>query len=466
MLNLIDTLTALAGHDVRVVGHPHDYLSVSTDSRNIQPGELFVALRGDRFDGHAFVADVLHAGAAAALVDNAWASANDTQGLALIVVDDTRRAFATLANAWRRTFALPLVGVVGSNGKTTVKEMIASILAAEVGENHRLATTGNLNNDIGVPLMLLRLRAEHQVAVIEVGMNHPGETAELAAMIEPTVVVINNAQREHQEFMKTVAAVAEEHAAALVVLPSDGTAVLNADDAFFEFWKEKAGGRAVVSFGFNATADVRFISAHTPNRIEISTPQGHCEVKLTTVGKHNIRNALAAAAAALATGCSLSGVVAGLASFRPVKGRLQVHLGLSGSTVIDDTYNANPDSARAAIDVLTPLSGRRLFVLGDMGEVGDNGAQYHEEIGSYAKAQGIDALLAIGPMSRAAVMAFGTGARHFDDADELLSVLAPQLDANVVVLVKGSRFMRMERIADAIKQNTNTGSAGGTSHVA
>ena len=227
-----------------------------------------MALRGERFDGHAFVRDVLKSGAAAALVDNAWAAGNDITGLPLLVVDDTRRAFGALAAAWRRTFRIPVIGVVGSNGKTTVKEMIASILAAEVGAEHRLATSGNLNNDIGVPTMLLRmnLSAVHQAAVIEMGMNHPGETAELAAMTEATVGIINNAQREHQEFMKSVAAVAEEHAALIAVLPADGVAVLNADDAHFPLWQKAAATRRIVSFGLNPEADVHMARARRKPR--------------------------------------------------------------------------------------------------------------------------------------------------------------------------------------------------------
>src|SRR5690606_29353131 len=253
-------LGALAAHDVRVSGAPGDFSAVSTDSRSIKPGELFLALRGERFDGHAFVRDVLQAGAAAAVVDGAWAAEHDVGDLNLLIVDDTRRAFAALAATWRRQFSLPVIGVVGSNGKTTVKEMIASILAAEVGAERRLATTGNLNNDIGVPTMLLRLNAAHQAAVIERGMNLPGGTAQLAAIAEASVAIINNAQREHQEFMKTVEAVAEEHAAVIAVLPSDGIAVLNADDSYFPLWKRVAGARTVMSFGLSAEADVRALA--------------------------------------------------------------------------------------------------------------------------------------------------------------------------------------------------------------
>jgi UDP-N-acetylmuramoyl-tripeptide--D-alanyl-D-alanine ligase len=461
MMTTAFALSALAEHNVRVSGAPTDFSAVSTDSRSIKPGELFLALRGEHFDGHAFVGAVLQAGAAAAVVDQAWAAENDTGDLALLIVDDTRRAFAKLATAWRRNFSIPVIGVVGSNGKTTVKEMIASILAAEVGAEHRLATSGNLNNDVGVPTMLLRLTAAHHAAVIEMGMNHPGETAELAAITEATVAIINNAQREHQEFMKTVEAVAEEHAAVISVLPADGIAVLNADDAFFPLWVKAAATRKIMSFGLTANADV-YAVGHGENgsvEFELVTPSGRGPLRLATVGEHNVRNALAAAAAALAAGCSFAGVVAGLEAFRPVKGRLQKHAGPAGSTVIDDSYNANPDSVCAAIDVLNGVAGARVLVLGDMGEVGDQGEQYHEEVGAYARRQGVDAVLVLGEMTRATVRAFGVGALHFPSLDELMQALLPMLSPKTTVLIKGSRFMRMERVVEALRQpapNTQT----------
>ena len=453
MMTMAFALSALVGNDVRVSGAPTDFSAVSTDSRSIKPGELFIALRGEHFDGHAFVGDVLKAGAAAAVVDQAWAAQHATSDQALLIVDDTRRAFARLASAWRRQFSIPLIGVVGSNGKTTVKEMIASILATEVGAEHRLATSGNLNNDIGVPTMLLRLSAAHHAAVIEMGMNHPGETAELAAITEATVALINNAQREHQEFMKTVDAVAEEHAAVITVLPADGIAVLNADDAFFPLWVETAATRQVMSFGLSPSADVHAVSLseEAGAEFELVTPAGRSPLRLATVGEHNVRNALGAAAATLAAGCSLAGVVAGLEAFRPVKGRLQKHAGLHGSTIIDDSYNANPDSVRAAIDVLNRISGARVLVLGDMGEVGDKGEEYHEEVGSYARRQGVDALLVMGEMTRATVRTFGAGAQHFPSLDELMLALLPMLSSQTTVLVKGSRFMRMERVVEALR---------------
>lgn len=469
MMTVAFALSALAAHDVRVSGAPADFSAVSTDSRNIKPGELFLALRGERFDGHAFVCDVLNAGAAGAVVDQDWVAENAVDGLPLVVVKDTRRAFAALAAAWRRTFSIPMIGVVGSNGKTTVKEMIASILAAEVGAEHRLATTGNLNNDIGVPTMLLRLNTAHQAAVIEMGMNHPGETAELAAVTEATVAIINNAQREHQEFMKTVEAVAEEHAAVLAVLPADGVAVLNADDDFLPLWQQVAAPRKVLTFGLSEDADVHAAGRDDGVSVEFElvTPAGRSPLRLATVGEHNVRNALGAAAAALAAGCSLAGVVAGLEAFRPVKGRLQRHAGQAGSTVIDDSYNANPDSVRAAIDVLNSVAGARVLVLGDMGEVGDQGEQYHQEIGAYARSRGVDAVLTLGEMTQATVRSFGPGATHFSSIDELLPALLPMLSPKTTVLVKGSRFMRMERVVEVLRQiDPNTQTSEGNKNAA
>lgn len=449
MMPLPDVLTALAPLCGRSHGDVHGFSGVSSDSRKIQPGELFVALRGERFDGHDFVRDVVKAGAAVAMVDDAWVAANDVGDLPLLIVADTRKGFGLLAAAWRARFAIPVIGVVGSNGKTTVKEMIAAILAAEHGAEGRLATTGNLNNDIGVPIMLLRLNAQHRAAVIEIGMNHPGETAELAAWAKPTVGLINNAQREHQEFMKTVAAVAEEHAALIAALPADGSAVLNADDEFFPAWANCAAGRKTISFGLEDKAEVS--ASHIENGgFRLHTPQGEADVMLAAIGMHNVRNALAAAAAALAAGCSLNAVAQGLAAFRPVKGRLQTHVGPNGSTVIDDSYNANPDSVRAAIDVLATVPGRRILVLGDMGEVGEQGGQFHDEIGGYAKSQGIDMLLALGDISVAATHNFGPGAAHFGDVGALVAALKPLLDNHTTVLVKGSRFMRMERVIEAV----------------
>jgi UDP-N-acetylmuramoyl-tripeptide--D-alanyl-D-alanine ligase len=377
-------------------------------------------------------------------------------------VDDTRAALGALARGWRRRFTMPLVAVTGSNGKTTVKEMIASIFAAAVGEDGRLATAGNFNNDIGLPLTLFRLTAAHRLAVVELGMNHPGETALLGKIAEPTVAVVNNAQREHQEFMATVEAVALEHASVIHSLSPEGVAVFPADDAYAGIWRVAATGNRIIDFALNSAqrkTEAAVKGTFTGNLLSIDTPEGHRDVTLQVLGDHNAHNALAATAAALAAGVSLDVIQRGLESFGAVKGRLQVKraaLGaLAGATVIDDTYNANPDSMRAAIDVLASRPSPRVLVMGDMGEVGDNGPAFHREIGAYAKERGIDALYALGDASRDACTAYGADAHHVDDVATLVAQLlqAAQLAGNgaaATFLVKGSRFMKMERVVDAV----------------
>lgn len=445
---------------------------ISTDSRTAGPGDLFVALKGERFDAHDFVADVARRGVSAVLVSRL------PEGLAIPAIvaagngnGDTRVALGALARGWRRQFAVPLVAVTGSNGKTTVKEMIASIFAAACGEGGRLATAGNFNNDVGLPLTLLRLSAAHKLAVVELGMNHPGETSTLAKLAEPTIALVNNAQREHQEFMATVEAVALEHASVIHALGADGVAVFPADDAYAGIWRAAATGNRVIDFaladsgaaagasGPRAAVTGEFIG----NRLRTATPAGAFEASLQVLGAHNARNALAATAAALAANVPLDAIRRGLEAFSPVKGRLQVkHAAvgaLAGATVIDDTYNANPDSMRAAIDVLASMPAPRVLVMGDMGEVGDNGPEFHREVGAYAGERGIDALYALGDAARDSCPAFvatakpDAAAHHFDDVDALVAHLLPAgFGAGATLLVKGSRFMRMERVVDALTQ--------------
>lgn len=444
---------------------------VSTDSRTAGPGDLFVALKGDRFDAHDFLPDVAARHIATALVTHTPAN----WPIPALKVADTRVALGALARGWRRRFAMPLVAVTGSNGKTTVKEMIASIFAAAVGADARLATAGNFNNDIGLPLTLFRLTAAHQLAVVELGMNHPGETALLGKIAEPTVAVVNNAQREHQEFMATVEAVALEHASVIHALSADGVAVFPADDAYASIWRVAATGNRIVDFALNSadrSTEAAVTGTFTGNLLSIDTPEGHLDVTLQVLGDHNAHNALAATSAALAAGVSLDAIRRGLESFGAVKGRLQVKhaaLGaLAGATVIDDTYNANPDSMRAAIDVLASRPSPRVLVMGDMGEVGDNGPAFHREIGAYAKERGIDALYALGDASRDACTAYGAGAHHVDDVAALVAQLLEAAQsagsgAAVTLLVKGSRFMKMERVVDAVTspQSTASGAAPG-----
>jgi len=352
-----------------------------------------------------------------------------------------------LARHWRARFRPALVAVTGSNGKTTVKEMLASILRCHAGDEAVLATAGNLNNDIGVPLTLLRMRQGHRWCAIELGMNHKGEIAYLADIARPTVALVNNAQREHLEFMNSVEEVAAENAAAYAALPADGVVVVNADDPHAPFFRSRAGARRVVDFGLDQPAQVTARHAVGPfsSELWLRTPQGEAQATLAIPGVHNVRNALAAAAAAHAAGIEARTIGEGLTSFRPYTGRLQVKQARGGATLIDDTYNANPDSVRAAIDVLASCPGPRVLVLGDMGEVGAQGADFHREVGAYARAKGIASLLALGEATRDAVQAFGAGGRHFDKVEELVAEVRGSS-----ILVKGSRFMKMERVVAAL----------------
>jgi len=447
MLSLAAAARVVEG---RFAGHDIEFTSVGTDSRHIVPGMLFVALRGERFDGHDFVAQVLAQGAHAALVSATWAAAHP--GLPLIGVADPRRALGQLAANWRARFHIPLIGVTGSNGKTTVKEMCAAILRADFGQHAVLATCGNLNNDIGLPLTLLELRSRHRAAVIEMGMNHPGEIDSLTRIAAPTVALVNNAQRAHLAGLGTVAEVARAKGEIFAGLPDNGIAVFNADDAGAELWRAMNRARRTVEFGFAPDAGVRgvWLPAAAGGRLALTTPQGEAEIELQVPGEHNAKNALAAAAACLAAGVPLAPIVRGLTHYVGVAGRLQRKPGRHGATVIDDTYNANPDSMCAALDVLAAQPGRRIFVMGDMGEVGTAAGQLHDEIGDYAKRQGIDLLFALGEKSAAAARNFGVGAQHFPDVATLVATLVPLLGAETTVLVKGSRFMKMERVVEQI----------------
>ncbi len=456
---MMDTATAARAVSGRLIGGNVRFARVTTDSRALRAGDLFVALRGERFDGHDFVPAALAHGAAAALVaaDRAPALSGD-----LIAVADPLAALGQLAAFWRAKFTLPLAVVVGSNGKTTVKEMLAAILRAEYGDDRVLATEGNLNNAIGLPLTLLRLTEARRAAVIELGMNHRGETRDLAAIARPTIVVVNNAQREHQEFMASVAEVAAEHADAIAALPRGGLAVVNGDDAHASVWRAAAAeaGARVVAFGFAAGADVRADCTLRADGsdVVVATPAGVARTTLAVPGRHMVANALAATAAALGAGASLGAVAAGLAGFRAVRGRLVALRATAGAVVLDDTYNANPDSMRAAIDVLAAAPGARWLAMGDMGEVGASGPAFHREIGEYARARGIARLFALGEQARESAAAFGAGAAHYPSADALAADLARDAVAGVTVLVKGSRFMRMERVVDAL---TGRGEEGG-----
>ena len=429
---------------------------VHTDTRTLAAGDLFVALKGERFDAHDFLPQANAAGAVAALAEHGLEAA----GMNGLIVMDAKRALGELAAAWRAQFDLPLIAVTGSNGKTTVTQMIASILKA-LSPEHSLATQGNLNNDIGVPLTLLRLRAEHQIAVIELGMNHPGEIAYLSALAQPTVAVVNNAQREHQEFMHTVEAVAQENGAVISALPTTGVAVFPSDDAYTSLWRNLAGQREQIYFSNGAVpADVTASAdwQQASWSLRMATPLGAASCRLRIAGRHNVKNALAAVCAALGAGVPLESIVAGLETFEAVKGRsraAQVMLASRPLSLIDDTYNANPDSVRAAIDVLAELPAPHLLVLGDMGEVGDQGPEFHAEIGEYAAERGIETLMCTGDLMRYCAAVF-PGARHVGGIEALQQAVLSDLPHYRSVLVKGSRFMKMERVVQAIETMSKT----------
>lgn len=432
-------------------------LRVHTDTRSLQHGDLFVALKGERFDANTMLAQAKAGGAVAALVQGGAAFEQmRSLGLPGFMVDDTRVALGQLAKAHRAQFALPLIAVTGSNGKTTVTQMLAAILRAHAGEA-ALATEGNFNNDIGVPLTLLRLRATHHMAVVELGMNHPGEIAVLSGLARPTVALVNNAQREHQEFMSSVKAVAAENGSVISALPPEGVAVFPADDEFVPMWRGLAGARRCVTF---AGADhagalvypVRSQWMLNHWQLDVHAPQGLLSVRLNQAGAHNVKNAMAAIACALAAGLPIASIEQGLARFEPVKGRsraLALQYGRRALTLIDDSYNANPDSVRAAIDVLASLPAPRLLVLGDMGEVGEKGPAFHAEVGAYARERGIDSVFCLGTQARHSAEAFGAG-QHFTDVEALNSAVVVQLGQLSSLLVKGSRFMRMERVVQAV----------------
>ena len=439
MMALAEAAAALGG---RVSGRDVTFTGVSTDSRTIGKGDLFVALRGERFDGHEFLKSVAPK-AAAAMVDSAY---RGEYPLPALVVGDTRRALGDLARYWRARFSPALVAVTGSNGKTTVKEMLAAILREHAGEANVLYTKGNLNNDIGLPLTVLTLRHAHRFCAIELGMNHKGEIAYLAGIARPTVALVNNAQREHLEFMRSVEEVAAENASVYDALPADGVAVINAEDPHAAFFRSRAGGRRSVEFGLSgAPVSGRYKLERFSSEIRVQAPGGEADASLAIPGLHNVRNALAAAACAVAVGITVKTIAKGLTAFRPYTGRLQVKQAASGATVIDDSYNANPDSVRAAIDILAASPAPTALVLGDMGEVGDQGPEFHREVGQYAREKGVSQLLALGDATRDTVEAFGEGAQHFSSVDELLRNIEAK-----TVLVKGSRFMRMERVVAAL----------------
>lgn len=453
MMTLADAVKFIPGA-VLVGNACTEFLRVHSDTRSIRSGDLFVALKGENFDAHAFLRQARDKGAVAAIAQHGLTDA----GLSGLQVADSKQALGDLSAGWRAQFDLPLIAVTGSNGKTTVTQMIAAILQAWK-KAAAFATIGNLNNDIGLPLTLLRLQASHEVGVVELGMNHPGEIAYLSKISLPTVALINNAQREHLEFMSTVEAVAIENGSVLQHLGAGGIAVFPADDAYTGLWRKLAGARRVLTFALDGEADVTASAKWTGECWQVSahTVAGAIEFDLHIAGIHNVKNSLAAIACALAVEVPLSFIASGLSSFLPVKGRSRVmQLELAGRqlTVVDDSYNANPDSMRAAIDVLAALPGPRLLVMGDMAEVGADGPQFHAEAGRYAKAQQIEKLFTLGEQSKEAAAAFGES-RHFQSMTQLTTAVLAELPQVQCLLVKGSRSMRMEQLVLALTEGAN-----------
>lgn len=446
------------------------FTGVSTDSRTLYKGDLFVALSGERFEGSQFIRAAQDQGAVAAMVEMADETQIRSADISLIRVNDTRQGLGNLAAYWRTRFFIPVIAVTGSNGKTTVKDMLAAILCQAVSsdggspsvqessaDSAVLSTEGNLNNDIGMPLMLLRMRDSHQFAVIEMGMNHLGEIAYLTQLAKPSVAVITNAGAAHIQGLGTVEAVAQAKGEIFAGLDEEGIAVINSDDLYVSVWRKLAGKRQIVDFGLHESAHVsaKYQAGLTGDSygslVQIRLPSGIFEVNLHVPGIHNIRNALAAAAAAVALDIDGKIIAAGLERFKGVRGRLQRKLGRHQTSLIDDTYNANPESVRAALQVLAASSGRKILVLGDMGELGESSITLHRAIGEEARRVKLDRLLTLGELSKYASEAFGQGAQHCNDMNELLNVIEELLGVDVTLLVKGSRFMQMEKVIDRLE---------------
>jgi UDP-N-acetylmuramoyl-tripeptide--D-alanyl-D-alanine ligase len=427
-----------------ITGADVAFAGVSTDSRTVKTGELFVALKGENFDGHGFIGNARERGAVAAIVSQKMDDA-----LPQIVVDDTTLTLGRLAQCWRRRFSLPVLALTGSNGKTTVKEMLRAILVAHTGDAASvLATEGNLNNAIGVPQMMFRLDAAHRFAVFEMGMNHLGEIDYLTRLAEPDVGLIVMAGTAHIGELGSREAIAQAKGEIISALSPAGTAVINMHDRYGDYWCGLAGDRRVIGFGIADEDEV--VGVFSPESLTIRHKGESITVYLHVVGEHNQRNALAAAAGALALGVPLQTVCEGLEEFEGVPGRLRAYSGHKGATIIDDTYNANPDSVRAAIDVLSQRPGRRYLVLGDMGELGAEAGAMHAQVGTYARNANLDGTFALGTLTESTVMELGSSGWHFDSVDELAGEIDSHLGPDVTVLVKGSRFMKMERVVEKL----------------
>ncbi|MDD5460352.1 MAG: UDP-N-acetylmuramoyl-tripeptide--D-alanyl-D-alanine ligase [Methylococcales bacterium] len=439
-----------------LIGEDRAFGSVSIDTRALKPGQLYVAIKGRNFDGNEFIAQAEQAGAIAVLVHEGVAAT-----IPHIVVEDTHLALAELAGEWRKKLAVSVVGVTGSNGKTTVKEMIAAILgASDSRQGNVLYTQGNLNNDIGVPLTLLRLNEQHRYAVIEMGANHPGEIAYTSQYAQADVAVLNNAGAAHIEGFGNLDGVAEAKGEIIRTLKQDGVAIINRDDKYFDYWKSIAGNRRALSFGLHEKANVtaKNIKTDIRNKVFVTTfklvtAQDDVEIMLRLAGQHNVVNALAATAACLALGINLQQIKQGLESVQPVTGRIQPLVGRLGNIIIDDTYNANAASLKAGLDVLAACAGKPWLVLGAFGELGPESPKMHEELGELIKTSGVKRLLAVGADSKNTVRAFGTGATFFATQQDMIDTLKQELKGDETVLVKGSRAQRMENVVAALVDN-------------
>ncbi len=433
----------------RLVGADVLFDRVSTDTRTLKPGALFIALKGSNFDGHEYVKAAAERGAVTALVERELPVA-----LPQVIVPDVLAGLSQFAHAWRMQFTYPVIGVTGSNGKTTAKEMLGSILA-ECGEC--LVTRGNLNNHIGVPLTLLTMTAAHGAAVIEMGASNLGEIAHLAQLAAPTIGLVTNAGAAHLEGFGGLQGVAKGKGELFQALPAGGTAIINADDDFVDYWRARCSANTIYSFGVDRRADFtasKVLSHHDANgfqtRFELITPAGACAVSLQLAGIHNLRNALGAAAAAYAAGATLAHIQTGLNNMRPVGGRLQPRPAIKGASLIDDSYNANPNSVKAGIDALQSRGGRRWLIFGEMLELGPDAPQLHVDVGAYARSAGVERLLAVGSHARHTVDAFGSGGQWFDSLDDLIAEAKATLEPGITVLIKGSRGNRLERAAAAL----------------
>lgn len=449
---------AAAALGAELIGDDCEFNGVGIDGRTIEQGELFVAVAGERFDGHDFIEQARSQGAACVMV-----SRRVPDAITQILVTDTRLALGRLAAQWRQRCSATVVALTGSNGKTTTKEMIAAIL-------HRrgvtLSTRGNLNNDLGVPLTLLRLSAEHRYAVIEMGANHAGEIAYLTGLTRPDVALITNAGAAHLEGFGSIEGVGHAKGEIFSGLRPGGVAIINRDDAMAPLWQRLAAGVRTLHFGLGEPAEVggQWRAGEYGVQLHLRTPAGAVDVRLPVPGQHNVMNALAAAAAAQASGATLDDIRHGLETLQPVAGRLQLRMGFDDMRILDDTYNANPASLQAALEVLITYAGAKWLALGDMAELGVDGANLHERAGRLARTAGVARLFALGELSRGAVASFGAGADHFSDWRALAAAVRAEWKGPGTLLVKGSRSMHMERVIEALTQKNGPAAAGNGGH--